>query len=207
MASVNISSVMDAVKKYSKSKAGKERMDKAIEELRSSGAKQTLGGSELMTMDKMHDIARELIEDLRDYAMIQELEGNLPHSITRLFDDLTFSAAYKKDNGEYQYMIDVLFDADLSRESLYDPSTKAPTNPYTGSGVDNIINLFDKGYSTTKVVWGTWFSQSRGGEPIVTGSVNYRPRLNFMEDAISYFNSTKGAVYNCKARLVWEGGE
>lgn len=203
MASVNITSVMDAVKRYSKTDAGKKRMSDAIEGLRVSGKEKTLGGSELMTLDKMHDIAKELIEDLRDYAMINEMEGKLPRSIARLFDELTFSAAYYKDRGEYQYVIDVIFDADLSRTSLFDLTQ----NKYTGSGVDNIINLFDKGYSAKKTVWGVWYSESRGGEGIYASSVSYRPYLGFMENAIEYFNSTKGDMYNCKAKLLWEGGD
>ena len=202
MASVNIDGIMSLVKSWAKTSSGKKTMEEAIESMRKSGREKTAGGSALMTIEKMHAIAEELINDLRDSAMLYEMEQLLPHTITELFDSLRYSAVYEQNNGEYNYRIDVWFDTDLSRTSLYNIDPATGTRRYTRDGVDNIINLFDKGYSAAHTAYGYWESAGR-----YTVSRMDRPRLGFMEEAIDFFNSTKGKDYKCFAKLLWEDGE
>lgn len=202
MASVNIDGIMSLVKSWAKTSSGKKTMEEAIEEMRKSGREKTAGGSALMTVEKMHAVAEELINDLRDRAMMYEMEQLIPHTITELFGSLRYSAVYEQNNGEYNYRIDVWFDAYLSRISLYNIDPVTGIRRYTGDGVDNIINLFDKGYDATHTVYGYWDNAGK-----YTHSRMNRPRLGFMEEAIDFFNSTKGKDYKCFAKLLWEDGE
>lgn len=202
MASVNIDGIMSLVKSWAKTSSGKKTMEEAIEEMRKSGREKTAGGSALMTVERMHAVAEELINDLRDRAMMYEMEQLLPPTITVLFDSLRYSTAYEQNNGEYNYRIDVWFDTDLSRTSLYNIDPETGIKRYTGDGVDNIINLFDKGYSAAHTAYGYWESAGK-----YTVSRMNRPRLGFMEEAIDFFNSTKGKDYKCFAKLLWEDGE
>ena len=203
MASVNIDSIMSLVKSWAKTSSGKKTMEEAIEEMRKSGQEKTAGGSSLMTIEKMHIVAEELIADLRDRAMLYEMEGLIPNTITSLFDSLQYTAAYEQDNGEYQYRIDVWFDTDLSRTSLYNIDPVTGIRRYTDdNGIDNIINLFDKGYGAAHTVYGYWENAGK-----YTHSRMNRPRLGFMDEAIDFFNSTKGKDYKCFAKLLWEDGE
>lgn len=203
MASVNIDGIMSLVKSWAKTSSGKKTMEEAIEEMRKSGQEKTAGGSALMTIEKMHAVAEELINDLRDRAMMYEMEQLLPPTITVLFDSLRYSAAYEQNNGEYNYRIDVWFDTDLSRTSLYNIDPETGIKRYTDdNGIDNIINLFDKGYGAKHTVYGYWENAGK-----YTHSRMNRPRLGFMEEAINFFNSTKGKDYKCFAKLLWEDGE
>jgi hypothetical protein len=67
------------------------------------------------------------------------------------------------------------------RESLLVEGGEA-YNLRTGDGIDDIVSLFNNGYSASARVWGLWHGEH-------TGSRMWRPPLHFIEKTIAQFNA------------------
>lgn len=190
-AQIDMRSIMSKVSALSKSGTGKKMMADKIEEYKKEGVRQTAAGSFIVTEDVIHEIAQELIFDLQRMAARLQSEGVLAYSVAKHFWSLYVEAFQSDRAGNYKVYI--AFADDLSRQSLLSYSASGAR---TGEGIDNIISLFNTGYSARGAVHGFW--ENAG---VDTWSVPYRPRLGFMEDAIDKFNMKYASV--CEAELLW----
>ena len=100
-------------------------------------------------------------------------------------DSVVISKPETRTDGTVQISIQIPSNY-LKRDSLYSKSYP--------NGIDNIINLFDKGYKANRHAFGYWRS-------VRIRSKIQRPTLHFMETAINHFNSNYFARYKCRAIL------
>ncbi len=191
MAVINMQSIFSKCKEWSESKKGKEQMRRTINQMQKSGQRITAAGSEVLTKTKMSELADELISILRNTAASYDL----PSSVLDHFDSLTYVV---QDLGNSEYEFDIYFADDLSRESLY-------TDYDQGSGINNIIALFNNGYVASAPKYGWWENHKPTGESIIRSAVGGRdayirslqgrPSLNFMQRAIQDFVSKYQGKY------------
>lgn len=194
MSTINASQIYQKVKEYSKSNEGKKVMDDKIKEYKKQGVRKTGAGDTILTNEVMHQIAYELIRDLQDMATNLEMMRVLPHSVAAHFDSL--QAQVISDTPDGGCTIAIWFADDLHRESLFNYSSNGAQR-HTGSGISNIISLFDTGYNAGGSVYGYW--ENAG---IYTWSLDRRPNLGFMQGEIDRFNAKyKRSV--CHAELMW----
>lgn len=182
MPDIDISSIMGKVTAWSKSDAGKKRMDAVVHEYRKSGVNRTGGGTDIITVRQMEAMTQNFIDMLTQCASM----CMLPASVMEHFESLTHTKlTYRKK--EQTYSTRVFFEdakhGDMKRKSL----KKINQPGRTGEGVRDIVGLFNTGYPTDgrmaiHPVHGIW---ERHGE---TFSRDYRPPLHFIENAINDFN-------------------
>lgn len=136
------------------------------------------------SQDKVPDSIQELLnEDLGIRAMVSPYEFSI-------------SSQGVKVDSVAKYQIDIGFsDTFSSNEKLYRPSLrwKHGTSPY--KGINNIISLFDTGYTARSRVYGY-----NRHDKYVTSSP-HRDGMAFMAAAVEMFNQEYGDVYNCYAYI------
>lgn len=191
MAITNTQSIFSKCKEWSESKKGKERMKQVISQMQKDGQRVTAAGSEVLTKSRMSELADELISILRNTAASYDL----PPSVLDHFESLTYVV---QDLGDGEYEFDIYFADDLSRESLY-------TDENQGSGINNIIALFNNGYVASAPKYGWWENHKPTGESLIRSGVNGkdayirslqgRQSLNFMQRAIQDFVSKYQGKY------------
>lgn len=188
---IDMTSIMAKATSYSKTNKCKKKMSDTIARYKREGIRKTQAGSIIITEDTMHEIAQDLIFDLQQMASQLRLEGVLADSVARHFWSLRVDAIKEDSSGKYE--VTISFMDDLSRNSLLSYSASGAR---TGEGIENIISLFNTGYSARGMVYGFW--ENAG---IDTMSRPYRPRLGFMDDVIKQFNIKYSSV--CEAKLLW----
>lgn len=187
MASLDMSSIMDKVRAASKSHDIQQRMRDTVMRYRTENVDRTAAGSVIMTVRRMEMISEHFIDLL---TMTASMCG-LPDSVMEHFDSLRMAPIeYKSGNSLFhdRFFTRVYFN-DVEeglafRTSLFVPST----NTYTGSGIDNIISLFNTGYVTRRPVHGVWLGHTT--YPIY--SKTFRAPEHFIEDAVDTFNAMYG---------------
>lgn len=209
---VDLNSISSKVSAFIKSDEGKKMQQDKIKEYIANGTKVTAAGSYVLTAERMKDIADQLRLEIQSTARRYYMSGDIPEDILDLFNELYHSDPHnigdiKGISGAQFYEIELSFETDLYRPSL---------EPSKWDGVDNIIKLFDEGYSTGsytvgygRTVTGGTFQktrqkQVRGYWPKadkIVWSVPYRKHLGFMQEAIDAFNERYEGV--AKATLVW----
>lgn len=195
MPTINASQIYNKVKSFSKSEEGKKMMADKIEQYKKDGVRRTCAGDPILTQDEMHNIAHELIQDLQQMASVLEMSGVLPKSVADHFDYLSADIAIDHKNGSCE--IGIYFDDDLHRDSLLAYGRNGSYSHRTGSGIDNIIALFEFGYDTWGAVYGYWENAR-----IDTWSLSSRPALGFMQAEIDRFNARYRKSV-CHAELMW----
>ena len=197
MARIDISSIMEKVGAYVKSQRGKEAMQRYINQCRTEGRSTTAAGDTIITEQVMMRAAEKLISMLKETAA----QNNLPKSVKEHFDSLYYSEPILYGKESSQYKVDITFGDDLSRMSLLITSGK-DKGKRTGNGIDNIVSLFDTGYSADKRVYGVW--EGHGEDTIA--SLTQRDGMHFMSETVSAFNREWGALYNVYAYIPSENG-
>lgn len=187
---------MKKLNEFAKSSAGKKIMRNRIEELSSSDntpdGYRTEGGSTIITQDMRDSLVYTFISMLTQSAH----NASLPNSVERIFDTLdVFDIKNVHLNGGIE-MTEVLISFNgklLPRTSLYFYGENG-RKYRTGNGIDNIVSLFDTGYSLnprTQTPYGYWTGHEDSGQIYARRS---RDRLGFMKDAIDRFNSQYGHI-------------
>lgn len=95
--------------------------------------------------------------------------------------------------GGSDYLTTIDFKGDFKRESV--APNKWP------EGVDNILVLLNNGYSANNRLWGSWKSKTLGGGTQRIQTISQREGAQFVQGAISSFQSEFSAKY--KISLVW----
>ena len=138
----------------------------------------------VLSLQEMSKLAKELFNEICD-CMPEPIKKSLERN--NGITNVKISAPHKK--GKTQYEVNITIPQEyLKRNSLY--KEKYP------NGVDNIINLFDKGYTARKQVYGYWETT---GIRVVSRQI--RKPMGFMNTAIQNFNDKYGTQYNCRAIL------
>lgn len=198
--SINMGSIMRRVNAYAKSDDGKKKQQECIDDLIKSRKTTTASGQQLLSLHMMEQAARELANEIIRTASKYEL----PDSVMKNIRSLSSTKPYLVSDG--QYRVDLFFTDDLSRESLYDDGY---------DGVVNIIALFNNGYVAKDYVYGFWDghepdgrgkhdpfrSDYANGDFVYIRSLDARPELRLMQEAVSDFKAKFGKKYNCTIKL------
>lgn len=201
MATINTSSILSKLQKWSKSDEGKKTMDHAIHDLEVNGVSTTNAGSLIMTPQMKYLAARALIWQVNEIVDNYRAAGKIPDSIAALASTLGYgSIEYMENSTYFGSKISLSFQDDVYRNSLWYEDKETGEQLRTGDGIDNIVMLFNDGYGPIKQVWGRWETHN----DILVGSKTFREHLGFLDEAVEIFNATDGLHYNCYA-YIWRG--
>lgn len=204
---INMSSIMDKVNAYADSKSGAEKKSNCINEYVQNGVRTTKSGGTIITLDEMVELADFLI-----FKIIVNTSGIIPGDVRNLIiEDLCVmqSPIYmgKNENGIDMYELGIGFKnpARLRRSSLSTRPYYQGTDPsimtsFTGNGIDNIVSLFDTGYSTDVRKFGYW-NPYETDTIVHTANRLSREPLGFIESSIIEFNNSIGKRYGCTAYI------
>jgi len=192
---INIDSIMSKVSAYAQSSAGKEKMNKRIQQYVSSGVKQTAAGDKILTEDKMWEAVSKFLYVMR----VTAAEYGLPESVMEHINGLESAGQIRKTPDGYE--IALYFEGDLHRDSL--------DNDLGYEGVDNIVALFNNGYHARNYVYGWWDGHKATGDGVLRSGVGTdfawvrskkeREPLHFIQQAVHDFNANYGADYGVTA--------
>lgn len=192
---INIDSIMSKVSAYAQSPAGKEKMNKRIQQYVSSGVKQTAAGDKILTEDKMWEAVSKFLYVMR----VTAAEYGLPESVMEHINGLESAGQIRKTPDGYE--IALYFEGDLHRDSL--------ENDLGYEGVDNIVALFNNGYHARNYVYGWWNRHKATGDGVLRSGVGTdfawvrskkeREPLHFIQQAVHDFNANYGADYGVTA--------
>lgn len=142
---------------------------------------------------KMEEAASKLCYLIRYEAA----SHGLPESISDDISSVEYTRPYK--TGENEYTVFIEFRANLHRDSLY---------PEGYDGVDNIIALFNNGYTARNYVYGWWdkhkatdgnVADTRNmngfGDYVWTRSLLHRGGLHFIQQAVHDFDGNYAYMY------------
>lgn len=192
---INIDSIMSKVKGFVDSDVGQKKMDNKIMHYRKSDTSKTAAGCNIITFEEMNDFAYKMIDILTNQNEVY----SLPESVRNHFEYLVHTEP--KELYEGVYYTDIMFspETDLSRKSLFAlKGKKAGTR--TGSGIKNIVSLFDTGYNASKRVVGSWDGHSMEGQQVY--SLTHRDPLGFMLESVEEFNRQYKDLYGVEAMIT-----
>ena len=128
---------------------------------------------------QMDNVVDTFIDMLTTYAGMFDL----PFSVMKHFKSLT-SEPFEFDPTLMSFSTVVYFEdkrtGAMRRESLLVEGGEA-YDLRTGDGIDDIVYLFNDGYSARSRVWGLWHGEH-------TGSCVWRPPLHFIDKTVQWFN-------------------
>ena len=171
---------MDKVKKFSKTDNGKRVIKDKIKSYVETG-----GNSIVPSKSNMLYEAEKLKRSI--LGVVQDLvaSGELPECIYQIVNEMNIGAPLEHNgfgaSDDFVYKIDMWFNEDMiNRQSLMHVDNR---DVRTGSGINNIVALFNNGVDTDKTVFGIW-ENHLGEEIFVSQSKNKRPALRFMQDGV-----------------------
>lgn len=194
MPNINMASIMLKVRAYAKTNEGKKRSQEYIAQCRKEGRNITYSGEMVVTEEVMCRAAETMISTLKQVAQEQQL----PASVQEHFNSLEYSQPKIVGKQADAYQIDIWFADDLSRMSLLIPNGSR-AGQHTGDGIQNIVSLFDTGYTASRSVFGTWDGHEDVG---VIKSREIRGGKQFMSQAIESFNRAWGEIYGVRAMIA-----
>lgn len=186
MSSLNFGSIQSKIADWEKSEKGQKRIQGKINQYVRKNIDKTKAGSTVVTVRKMREASRQLIQNIRNFA-----NGcDLPPSVIAHFGSLHAEDPVLQPDGSY--LIEINFTDDLTRASL---------RPEDYGGVINIVAIFNNGYPKDRSrseaishISGWWHGKE-------TTALGYRPRLNFMQDAVKDFNENYGVKFGMYAEV------
>lgn len=177
--------IMGLINAYANSPEGKKKMDTKIKSyingkdplVNRDGV--TLGGSKIMTRNAMKRAAKDLISMIISTAA----QEGVPASVLENIESLDYTDPY--DTGDGEKGIAIYITDDPKRPSLY-------REKY--DGVDNIVAIFNNGYTADGFVYGKWHGKK-------TRSLDKRQGSFFMQKAIDTFMEKYGSDFNISVEL------
>lgn len=192
---INIDSIMNRLSRYTKTKEGKEIMSEYIESNIVSGKSFAIESQPIIDTARMKSLADTLINDI----IMKADAAGLPEGVMRVLKQLSQKELTKVGVRSSTWSIEIGFPDgnSLYRPSLFDERR----HKHTGKGINNIVSLFDTGYSieTKGHVYGLWKGHEKLG---IVRNRKHRPSIGFMSAAVTEFNTVYGTMYNCKATIV-----
>lgn len=182
---ISASGVMDKVSAYAKTTEGQKRMRDKIQSyingsdphVKSTG--KTYGGGVIMTEKEMMAAAKDLIAMLRASAA----SAGLPASVMEHVESFAFTKPFVAPDGSAS--IQIYMTDNPYRESLM---------PQKYGGVDNIVAIFNNGYTASDRVYGKSHDKK-----IV--SLDKRQGSFFMQKAVDEFMAKYSASYDVSVDL------
>lgn len=171
-------SIMSKVQAYSQSSAGKKKIADSIADIQDNGG-VAQSGARFRTQSDVE----QAVEIMKGLLYRSADASGLPESVMEAFDEMSHSTTLVQPDGSATASISL--GSDLSRQSL---------DPFRYSGIDNIVALFNRGYTASDHAYGYWHG-------IKMRSLKERPALYFMQAAVADFNSGHGASNNIVATL------
>lgn len=169
MASVNMESILAKAKAYTNSAEFQKQLESKTDEIILTGGGTPTGAfGAAISIAGASAAADKFIEVLQ--GEIKSLGGTIEAG-------LAHGSPYKV--GKNRYQIAIWFSGELSRESLV---------PSKYGGIDNIIALFNNGYTASNRVYGTWHGQQ-------IASLQHRDALGFISSAVNNFMGNYGNEY------------
>lgn len=178
---INIGSIISKTKAYGKSNAGQNKIKELREKAFDRGA--TFGSGDGITSKSDYKrVANEYLEYLYQYSVNNPQMGD---AITRIIQEAIAHAFISEPTkvGKGQYKVQVIFDEELlKRDSL--SYTRKNGQRGQGSGIINIIALFNNGYDIpdAKVPYGLW--ETHG---VKIRARQHRDQLQFMQQSMQEF--------------------
>lgn len=166
--------IMSKLNAYANSSEGQKKMSDKIRSYRNgsdphvSATGKTYGGGIIMSDKQMIAAAKKLIATIRSVAA----SSGLPASVMEHIESLNYTLPYEFTDGSKG--IQIYISDNPKRESLY---------PAKYGGVDNIVAIFNNGYSAKDSVYGVWH-----GKP--AKSLDSRQGSFFMQKAVDQFMSS-----------------
>lgn len=188
--SLGSSGIMAKLQDYARTPEGKKKMDDKIKAYRSGkdpkvkATGKTYGGGQIMTEKDMVKAAKELIAMVRSAAAA----AGLPASVMEHIESLDYTSPFINADGSAS--IQIYMSDDPHRDSLM---------PKKYGGVDNIVAIFNSGYSADGQVYGKWHGKK-------IASLTERPGSFFMQKAISTFESKYGEKFDVSVSINPEYG-
>lgn len=182
---ISASALMGKVNAYSQTPAGKKKMSDKIAAYRNgsdqhvSSTGKTYGGGAIMTVDQMIDAAKDFIAILKRSAA----SANLPSSVMEHVESFMFTTPFILPDGSAS--IEIYLSEAPGRASLF---------PEKYGSVDNIVAIFNNGYTAKDKVYGTWHGK-------YVSSLDKRQGTFFMQKAVDEFMSKYSAEYDVSVNL------
>ena len=178
---------MQKLEAYAKTDEGKKKIEETVRSIRrgegrSGRTGRTEAGDVVVTYPQMEAAARELIALIRQRAA----SVDLPASVMAHIESFEASPLVEHDDGS----------ASIEIKMLDNPHRDSIQPLIYPRGADNIVALFNSGYSADGAVYGPW--ESAG---LNVWTRKSRRGLYFLQDAISAFNSMYGEKYNVTVTL------
>lgn len=182
---ISASAMQKKVQEFASSSVGKKKMDDTIKSYRSGNdpyvksTGRTYGGGEIMNERQMIAAAMDLIAMLRSAAA----SAGLPESVMEHIESFTVTTPYVFPDGSASieiYMADA-----PGRASLY---------PKEYGGVDNIVAIFNNGYTAKNKVYGKWHGK-------YISSLDKRQGSFFMQKAVDEFMSKYSGEFDVCVEL------
>lgn len=199
MAYIDFDKVFKKVEVYVKSAKGEKAKADYLDRCQKEGRTRTASGSVLITQAAMREAADLMIKEIQIYGRACYSRDSAK-SLKEHFDSLKITKEKFSTKTQSQLFIGFPGEKSLHRNSLYTHGRKSKRRIkyYTGGGIDNIISLFDTGYSAKKRVNGLWEGHLGLG---FVKSRKQRVGQRFMSLAVDSFNTVYGEEYHCVASI------
>lgn len=187
---ISVSSIMSKLNAYAKTSEGQKKMDDKIQAYRKgadprvAATGKTYGGGSIMNEKEMISAAKELIAMVRSAAAT----AGLPASVMEHIESLDYTTPFINADGSAS--IQIYMSDSPHRDSLM---------PQKYGGVENIVAIFNSGYSADGRVYGAWHGKKIASLPERSGSF-------FMQKAINAFEAKYGNKYDVSVELSQEYG-
>lgn len=188
-------SLSSKLKAWVDSAAGQARIQKTIEKYHREGRTTTASGHSLVPEKTIEEASAKFIQVLRDTAASHDLPASVMSHIEEMH-------AVKPIQTKTGFEIPLFFGGDLHRDSLENDATDY-------DGIDNIVALFNNGYTASDYVYGWWDGHTPTGSAVSRSlydddytwvrSKIQRGSLRFIQQAIDDFNGNYGSQYNITA--------
>lgn len=183
--SIDANAIMNKLNAYAKTSEGKKKMDAKIQSyrkgsdpaVRASG--KTYGGGSIMTEMEMINAAKDFISMLK----MAGASAGLPASVMEHVESFRFTTPRIEPDGSATIQI-YMSDAP-GRASLY---------PQKYGYVDNIVAIFNNGYTAENKVYGKWHGK-------YVSSLDKRQGSFFMQKAIDAFMDKYGSEFDVSVEL------
>lgn len=169
--SLSTADIMGKLNEFANSSEGKKVMADKIRSYKNgsdphvTATGRTYGGGKIMTDRQMIFAAKKLIEIVRSTAA----SSGLPNSVMEHIESLDYTMPFELPDGSKG--IQIYISDNPKRESLY---------PQKYAGVDNIVAIFNNGYTAGDFVYGKWHGNS-------VRSLDKRQGSFFMQKAVDQF--------------------